>query len=286
AILARPISRAEFVIGKWLGVIATILIYALPTTALQLFLVDRIVQYVPPHPFEFVGFMVIEGIVVLTLALALSTRLAGMVGGVVALILWGVAWIGGIVGGVGLVLNNATATHIGTATRLILPTDGMWRGAVWALEPATIIAAIRASGPAAAGNPFFASEPPDALYLAWTAAWIVAFLGLGIWSFQQRRTGLRRPRGLADRSTRLRDVRARRRVAHRRRPRARGADRPATALRAARDHRGHRSRAPLHRHGRRQHAAHPRVRRTRVGRARTDLLDDDWQAAHRAVRVV
>jgi len=186
AILARPISRAEFVIGKWLGVIATILIYALPTTALQLFLVDRIVQYVPPHPFEFVGFMVIEGIVVLTLALALSTRLAGMVGGVVALILWGVAWIGGIVGGVGLVLNNATATHIGTATRLILPTDGMWRGAVWALEPATIIAAIRASGPAAAGNPFFASEPPDALYLAWTAAWIVAFLGLAIWSFQQR----------------------------------------------------------------------------------------------------
>jgi ABC-type transport system involved in multi-copper enzyme maturation permease subunit len=186
AILARPISRAEFVIGKWIGVIATILIYAVPTTALQLFLVDRIVQYVPPHPVEFVGFIVIEGIVVLTLALALSTRLAGMVGGVVALILWGVAWIGGIVGGVGLVLNNATATHIGTATRLILPSDGMWRGAVWALEPATIIAAIRAAGPAAAGNPFFSAEPPDALYLSWAFAWIAGFLLLAIWSFQRR----------------------------------------------------------------------------------------------------
>ena len=44
SILARPISRAEFVIGKWLGVVITILVYAIPTTALQLFMVDRVVS--------------------------------------------------------------------------------------------------------------------------------------------------------------------------------------------------------------------------------------------------
>ncbi|HYK96999.1 MAG TPA: ABC transporter permease subunit, partial [Candidatus Acidoferrales bacterium] len=117
AILARPLSRAEFVLGKWLGVIATILVYAVPTTALQLLMVNWIVQYVPPHPLEFLAFISGEGVIALTLALALSTRLAGMVGGVVALIFWGVAWIGGIVGGVGLVLNNTTAQHVGTVTR-------------------------------------------------------------------------------------------------------------------------------------------------------------------------
>jgi ABC-type transport system involved in multi-copper enzyme maturation permease subunit len=186
AILARPISRAEFVLGKWLGVVTTILVYALPTTALQIFMVDRVVQYVPPRPFEFVAFLSLEAIVILTLALALSTRFAGMVGGVVALILWGVAWIGGIVGGVGLVLNNTTATHVGTVTRLILPTDGMWRGAVWALEPATIIATVRGAGAAAAGNPFFAADPPESLYLFWTVAWIVVTLGAAIWLFDRR----------------------------------------------------------------------------------------------------
>lgn len=186
AILARPISRAEFVIGKWLGVVVTILVYAIPTTALQLFMVDRIVQYVPPHPIEFVAFMVLEGMVTLTLALALSTRVAGMVGGVVALIFWGVAWIGGIVGGVGLALGNDTATHVGTATRLLLPTDGMWRGAVWSLEPASIIAGTRAAGAAVAANPFFAAEPPELLYLAWTVAWIAVGLGIAIWSFSRR----------------------------------------------------------------------------------------------------
>ena len=67
----------------------------------------------------------------LTLSLLLSTRFAGMVGGVSGLILWGLAWMGGIVGGVGLVFDNATLTHVGTASKLILPTDGLWRGAVW-----------------------------------------------------------------------------------------------------------------------------------------------------------
>src|SRR5256886_5585568 len=89
AILARPISRAEFVIGKWVGVIVTILIYALPTTALQLFMVDRVVQYVPPHPLEFVAFLTLEGIAILTLAIPPPTRLAGMAAAAVPPILWG-----------------------------------------------------------------------------------------------------------------------------------------------------------------------------------------------------
>jgi ABC-type transport system involved in multi-copper enzyme maturation permease subunit len=186
SILARPISRAEYVIGKWLGVVITVLVYAVPTTAAQLIMVDLIAQYVPPHPVEFVVFLALEATVILTLALALSTRFAGMVGGVVALILWGAAWIGGIVGGVGIALNNTTAMHVGTATRLILPTDGMWRGGVWALEPATIIAATRQAGPAAAGNPFFAADPPDPLYVVWTLAWIAVMLGVATWSFSRR----------------------------------------------------------------------------------------------------
>ena len=186
SIVARPISRAEYVIGKWLGVVITILIYAIPTTAAQLLMVNLVVGYVPPHPVEFVAFLSLEAIVILTLALALSTRLAGMVGGVVALILWGVGWIGGIVGGVGAALANDTAMHVGTATRLILPTDGMWRGGVWALEPASVIAATRAAGAGVASNPFFASDPPEPLYVAWTVAWIALLLGVAVWSFSRR----------------------------------------------------------------------------------------------------
>jgi len=120
--------------------------------------VQLVSGYQPPHPFEFLGFVIFEGIVILTFALMLSTRVAGMVGGVIAAILFGIAWMGGIVGGVGTAFNNATITHVGTATKLILPTDGLWRGAVWSLEPSIVIAAQQQVGPAVAANPFFAAE--------------------------------------------------------------------------------------------------------------------------------
>lgn len=186
AVLARPITRLEYVAGKWLGLVATVLIYAIPAAAVQMVLVQIVVGYAAPHPLEFLGFVIGEAIVILTLSLLFSTRFAGMVGGVSGLILWGLAWMGGIVGGVGLVFENATLTHVGTVSKLILPTDGLWRGAVWSLEPASLIAAARAAGAAAAANPFFAADPPEAIYVAWCVVWITAVLALAVWSFTRK----------------------------------------------------------------------------------------------------
>ena len=186
AMLARPITRLEYVVGKWLGLVATVLIYAVPAAGVQMLLVRWVVGYSPPHPLEFLLFVIAEAVVVLTLSLLLSTRFAGMVGGVTGLILWGLAWIGGIVGGVGSVFGNATLTHVGTASKLLLPTDGLWRGAVWSLEPASLIAIMRSSGPAAAANPFFAADPPPAAYILWCIVWIIGVLGLAVWSFSHK----------------------------------------------------------------------------------------------------
>jgi ABC-type transport system involved in multi-copper enzyme maturation permease subunit len=186
ALLARPISRAEYVLGKWLGLGALVVVYGLGAGIVEIVAVGLVSGYQPPHPFEFIAFVIGEGIVILTFALMLSTRLAGMVGGVIAAVLFGIAWLGGIVGGVGAAFNNATITHVGTATKLILPTDGLWRGAVWSLEPSIVIAAQQQVGPAVAANPFFAAEPPPGAYIVWAIAWIAAMLALAIWSFRSR----------------------------------------------------------------------------------------------------
>ena len=186
AMLARPITRLEYVVGKWLGLIATVLIYAIPAATVQMVLVQIVVGYSAPHPIEFLAFVIGEAIVLVTLSLLLSTRFAGMVGGVSGLILWGLAWMGGIVGGIGLVFENTTLTHVGTASKLILPTDGLWRGAVWSLEPASLIAASRAAGAAAAANPFFAADPPPPAYVVWCVIWITGMLSLAVWSFMRK----------------------------------------------------------------------------------------------------
>src|SRR5947209_1995485 len=186
ALLSRPMSRAEYVIGKWLGLVALVLGYAIAAAVIELVAVQAVSGYQPPHPIEFLAFVMGEAVAVLTLTLAFSTRIAGMVGGVIAAILFGIVWMGGIVGGVGAAFGNETITHVGTATKLILPTDGLWRGAVWSLEPAVVLAAQTALGPAAAANPFFAAEPPPAPYVIWAVLWIAAMLAIAVWSFRGR----------------------------------------------------------------------------------------------------
>jgi hypothetical protein len=110
-----------------------------------------------------------------------------MVSGIVALTLFGMAWMGGIVGGVGQAFDNAVVTHVGTATKLILPTDGLWRGVVHALEPAAVLTAARgAPGAAIAANPFFASTPPPVPFTLWAVAWIAGMLAIALWSFRRR----------------------------------------------------------------------------------------------------
>jgi len=101
-------------------------------------------------------------------------------------VLFGIAWIGGIVGGVGAAFDNATIGHVGTATRLILPTDALWRGAVFTLEPAAVVAASTQAGPAAAANPFFAAAPLPLAIELYAVAWIVGLLGLCVLSFRAR----------------------------------------------------------------------------------------------------
>src|SRR5437763_16692846 len=186
AILARPIARAEYVLGKWVGLVALVVAYGLAAAVVELIAVQAVSGYQPPHPIEFLGFVLGEGVVILTFSLMLSTRMSGMVGGVIAAILFGIAWMGGIISGVGAALGNETILRVGTATKLILPTDGLWRGGVWSLEPSLVIAANRQLGPAVAANPFFAADAPPAPYIAWAVAWVIAALALAVWSFRSR----------------------------------------------------------------------------------------------------
>lgn len=186
AVLARPLRRRDYLVGKWLGLAGLVAAYAALAIGAELATVQAVIGYLPPEPAQLVLYLIAEGLVCLTLALALSTRLSGLVGGVIALVLFGVAWLGGVVGGLGAVFASEAITQIGTASRIIMPTDLLWRGAVWSLEPAATRALVANAGPAALATPFFAAAPPEAGWLVWAAAWLAGVLGLAVFSFQRR----------------------------------------------------------------------------------------------------
>ena len=186
SMLARPVRRSEVVIGKWLGLAILVAIYAAGSAALELTAVNWATGYVPPHPIELVLYVAAEGLALLSLGLVLSTRLSGITGGVIALVAWLIAWIAGVVGDIGTGLQNSALQNVGTISHLLLPTDGLWRGAVYAMEPDVILTALRAAGTAGRANPFSAVDPPPTAFLAWVVVWFGLMLALSIWSFRTR----------------------------------------------------------------------------------------------------
>jgi ABC-type transport system involved in multi-copper enzyme maturation permease subunit len=186
SMLARPVRRSEVVIGKWLGLAILVFIYAAGSAALELAAVNWATGYEPPQPIELVLYVATEGLALLSLGLVLSTRLSGITGGVIALVAWLMAWIAGVVGDIGTGLQNSALQNVGTISHLLLPTDGLWRGAVYAMEPDVILTALRAAGTAGRANPFSAVDPPPAAFLAWVVVWFGLMLTLSIWSFRTR----------------------------------------------------------------------------------------------------
>lgn len=186
SMLARPLRRSEVVIGKWLGLGVLIAIYASGSAILEMTAVDWATGYIPPHPVALILYVGAEGLALLSLGLLLSTRMSGITGGVIALVAWLMGWIGGVVGDIGQGLQNQALENIGVISHLILPTDGLWRGAVYAMEPDAVLATLRAAGAAARANPFSSVDPPPAAFLAWVVVWFAGMLGLAVWSFRTR----------------------------------------------------------------------------------------------------
>jgi ABC-type transport system involved in multi-copper enzyme maturation permease subunit len=181
-LLARPVRRSELVLGRWLGLSLPIALYTLVSVTLEFALVDWTTGYWPRQPVAAEAALLGEGLLLLTFTLALSTRISAITAGVIAVIAFGTMWLGGVAGDFGQVFHNAAITNIGVFTHFLLPSDGLWHAAVFAMEPSAVAAE------AARGfiSPFESASGPTVAYLAWVAAWLVVVLGIALFSFQSR----------------------------------------------------------------------------------------------------
>jgi ABC-type transport system involved in multi-copper enzyme maturation permease subunit len=183
AILARPVRRSAVLLGKWLGLTAFGCGYVVLASLAQILIVRAVVGYWPPAPATGLALLAAETVVLLTLALLLSSVVSPMASGIVAVGLFGATWVAGVVGGIGGALGNEGVERVGTVSRVLLPTDGLWRGAMNAFQDP--IALIQ-MGPGEAGFPFLSEAPLAPAYLAWAAVWIAVVWGLTALSFSRR----------------------------------------------------------------------------------------------------
>ena len=156
AILARPVRRSAVLLGKWLGLVAFGCGYVVLAGLAQLLVVRATVGYWPPAPASGLALLAAETVVLLTLALLLSSVVSPMASGIVAVGLFGATWVAGVVGGIGGALGNEGVERVGTVSRILLPTDGLWRGAMNAFQDPIALVQM---GPGEGGFPFLSEAP-------------------------------------------------------------------------------------------------------------------------------
>jgi len=183
SVLARPVRRSAVLLGKWLGLVVFGSGFVVLAGLAQCLVVWVTVGYWPPQPAAALALLAAQTIVLLTLGLLLSTVISPMASGVVAVGLFGATWIAGVVGGVGDVLGNDGVARVGTVSRMLLPTDGLWRGAMHAFQDPSVFTSF---GPELAAFPFLSEAPLTATYLAWAAVWVAMVWGLAAASFLRK----------------------------------------------------------------------------------------------------
>lgn len=179
AIVTKPIPRWQVVIGKWLGFAVLILVYlALLVGGLML-----IVYLRSGFAMENIGrgvlMMALAALLVLTVSIAGGTRLSTIANGVMTFMLFGIAFLGGLVEQVGALIRNEAAVNVGIVSSLIMPADSLWKKATAYFQPSGV------TNPFELG-PFAAITEPSSLMVVYAVLYLLALLAFALWSFSRR----------------------------------------------------------------------------------------------------
>lgn len=187
AVLARPLSRLDYLLGRFLALAALLTAYILVMNG-SLLLVARVVAgFEPGDAGRAVGLMILQMLVLLGVSVLGSTVMPTLANGVVMLALFGLAWLGGIIGFIGSIPpGSSLMVNLGTAVSLLLPADAVWRGASYHMLPSSLLVAGSFTGMDDVGLPFASVTPMAPAMLAWALAYPVVCLGLALASFRRR----------------------------------------------------------------------------------------------------
>jgi Cu-processing system permease protein len=178
-ILTKPIRRWEWVLGKWLAFAFMLSLYVLLLVGGVFLVVYVRSGFAPENVVVGMGLILLQGLTILSLTIVGGTRLSTLANGVVAFMLYGVAFIGGWVEQIGAMFRNETAVDLGIAASLLMPADVLWKKAMSLFLP-------EFTGNVMSGGPFAVASQPSDLMIGYAAAYTLGLLLLAMWSFTAR----------------------------------------------------------------------------------------------------
>jgi Cu-processing system permease protein len=169
AIVPKPLTRRDILLGKWLGYAITLSIYVF---ALSLIVIGTVGVFsriwssnfiVAPLP------LVLQSLLLLSLSVLGTTFLPTVANGVVVFGLYSIATMSGFVEQLGSLLHNDSMINIGIVTSLIIPSDSMGKLAASILHEG-------ASYAERMGGPFIVNSAPSGLMVVYTLVYMAVVL--------------------------------------------------------------------------------------------------------------
>jgi len=183
AVATKPIARWELLLGKWLGFVAMVTVYVIlmvgGITALTYVLsVHRVGGVMPHHLLRGAGLIWLECVLMLSVTFRMGASLATLTNGVLVLGLHGVAFIGGWIEQAAALLHSTRALNVGIVASLIMPSEALWRRAVFEMQ-SPVLSALGFS-------PFSVASVPSRFMMLYACLYLLAALTLAIRRFSQR----------------------------------------------------------------------------------------------------
>ncbi len=174
----KPVPRWAVALGKWLGCWVILATYAALLCGGVLVVARLVGGYTPPNAARGLPLLLLEGTVLLTLALAGGTRLSTLANGVTVFGLYGLAFVGGWMEQIGTLASNTTARYIGIAASLLVPSESLWQLASHHMQPPI----VRDLGI----GPFSPMSVPSPAMVAWAAGYVLIALAAALRLFHTR----------------------------------------------------------------------------------------------------
>jgi ABC-2 type transport system permease protein len=177
-VAAKPVRRSTIVLGKWLAYWLVVAAYLALLSGGAVVIVRALTGFVPPHVELGLPLMLLEATVVLTLSIAGGTRLSTTANGVAIFGLYGLAFLGSWFEQIGTLMNNRSASTLGTITSLLMPSEALWQRAAWFMQP-PIMRDLHLT-------PFSPASLPSEAMVWWAAGYVVLTLALALRWFRRR----------------------------------------------------------------------------------------------------
>ncbi len=177
-LVAKPVSRWQIVLGKWIGFVVLLTSYLLLMAGGVMAVVLIISGQHAPKPLLGVSLVWLNGLLLLNLSFFGGSRLSTLANGVLAFGLYGVGFVGGWIEQFGWVAGKPAAVNVGIVSSLLFPGEALWKRAAFELQ-SPLVKALGIS-------PFTSASPPNAMMIGYAVLYAAVILSLAVHKFSRR----------------------------------------------------------------------------------------------------